>query len=94
MQTRRRFLQTIPATGAAFAVTGHTLVDGQSAHAQDAPLAAGHFHPKGKEPSKFTLDILRGAKATLPFSDARDFDEQQKKRVRKKRSFFASLPPT
>ena len=41
------------------------------------PLA-GHFHPKGKAPSPFTLDILRSAKADLPFADTRDFDEHNK----------------
>ena len=42
------------------------------------PPLAGHFHPKGKAPSKFTLDILKKAKTTLPFSDTRDLDEQKK----------------
>ncbi len=41
------------------------------------PLA-GHFHPKGKAPSKFTLDILRQSKAELPFDDVRDLEEQKK----------------
>ncbi len=38
----------------------------------------GHFHPKGKAPSKFTLEVLEKAKATLPFADKRDFEEQKK----------------
>jgi alkyl sulfatase BDS1-like metallo-beta-lactamase superfamily hydrolase len=38
----------------------------------------GHFHIKGKAPSKFTLDVLKQAKATLPFADERDFEEQKK----------------
>ena len=38
----------------------------------------GHFHPKGKAPSKFTIDILKQAKSKLPFSDIRDFEEQKK----------------
>ena len=38
----------------------------------------GHFHPKGKAPSKFTIEALKQAKATLPFDDTRDFDEQKK----------------
>jgi alkyl sulfatase BDS1-like metallo-beta-lactamase superfamily hydrolase len=37
-----------------------------------------HFHPKGKPPSKHTLKILEAAKADLPFSDARDFEEADK----------------
>jgi alkyl sulfatase BDS1-like metallo-beta-lactamase superfamily hydrolase len=38
----------------------------------------GHFHPKGKQPSKHTLKILEAAKADLPFSDTRDFEEADK----------------
>ena len=37
-----------------------------------------HFHPKGKMPSKHTLEIFDQARATLPFSDTQDFDEQKK----------------
>jgi len=33
-----------------------------------------HFHPLGKMPSKFTIDLRNGIKATLPFEDKRDFD--------------------
>ena len=34
-----------------------------------------HFDPKGRPPSTFTLELRNGLKATLPFSDKRDFDE-------------------
>jgi len=37
-----------------------------------------HFHPKGKPPSSHTLEVLKKARATLPFSDKRDFDEEKK----------------
>ncbi len=37
-----------------------------------------HFHPLGKMPSKFTIDLRNGIKATLPFEDKRDFDEAGK----------------
>ncbi len=37
-----------------------------------------HFHPKGKPPSEHTLEVLREARATLPFADKRDFDEEKK----------------
>jgi len=37
-----------------------------------------HFHPKGKQPSTFTLELRNGLKATLPFNDKRDFDEAKK----------------
>ena len=37
-----------------------------------------HFDPQGKPPSTFTLELRNGFKATLPFSDKRDFDEAAK----------------
>lgn len=37
-----------------------------------------HFHPKGKPPSKFTLQVIQKARETLPFSDRRDFEEAEK----------------
>ena len=43
--------------------------------AADVP---GHFDPQGKPPSTFTLELRNGFKATLPFSDKRDFDEAAK----------------
>ena len=80
MTTRRRFLQSVPATGAAFAIAGHLILDDMPVVAQTVtqkPLD-GHFHPKGKAPSKYTIEILKKAKESLPFSDTRDFDEQKK----------------
>ena len=81
MPTRRQLIQALPAAGAAFAIGHHWLSLEGHAHAQDAtpqsPLR-GHFHPKGKAPSKFTLEVLEKAKATLPFGDNRDFEEQKK----------------
>ena len=37
-----------------------------------------HFHPKGKPPSKYTQEVLRQARTTLPFADTRDIEEQKK----------------
>jgi alkyl sulfatase BDS1-like metallo-beta-lactamase superfamily hydrolase len=37
-----------------------------------------HFDPKGKEPSKFTIELQNGVRATLPFADKRDFEEAKK----------------
>ena len=42
-----------------------------------AILAEDHFHPKGKAPSQYTLEVLEQARKTLPFDDTRDFDEQE-----------------
>jgi len=77
MTTRREFLGALPIAGAAFAVAGDFLGEGGTARAQEAPLA-GHFHPQGKAPSKFTKEILKQSRAGLPFADTRDFDEQKR----------------
>jgi len=76
--SRRQFLQAT-ATAAAFAVAGGIMLDDLPAAAADnvAP-PDGHFHPKGKPASEHTLEVLRKAKETLPFSDTRDFEEQEK----------------
>jgi len=86
MTTRREFVQALPAIGTAFAVAGHVVLEDSPARAQGAagPLQ-GHFHPKGKAPSQFTLDTLRKAREGLPFSDTRDFEEQ-------KRGLIAPMP--
>ena len=49
---------------------------GNSADA--AAVAEDHFHPKGKVPSKFTLDIFEQAQQSLPFSDRQDFKENSR----------------
>ena len=43
-----------------------------------ARAETGHFHPKGKPPSKHTLKVLEQARTGLPFSDKRDFEENEK----------------
>jgi len=65
--------------GAAAPVAARLQAEANPAYAQvtAAPLA-GHFHPKGKAPSSFTIDVLRKAKEGLPFGDTKDFEEQQK----------------
>jgi alkyl sulfatase BDS1-like metallo-beta-lactamase superfamily hydrolase len=49
-----------------------------SAVAQEVSVPAEHFHPAGKMTSSFTLEIREGLKATLPFDDKRDFEENQR----------------
>jgi alkyl sulfatase BDS1-like metallo-beta-lactamase superfamily hydrolase len=88
MTTRRDLLHTLPATGAAFAVAGKLLLEDPSAAAQPAPAQpplAGHFHPRGKAPSRHTIAVLEEARRTLPFADTRDFAEQR-------RGFIAPIP--
>ena len=44
----------------------------------NASAQTEHFHPKGKPPSEHTVKVLSDTRATLPFSDTRDFDEEKK----------------
>jgi len=37
-----------------------------------------HFHPKGKMPSKFTVELQNGLRKSLPFEDKQDFEEQKR----------------
>ncbi|MGB9274539.1 MAG: alkyl sulfatase dimerization domain-containing protein [Terrimicrobiaceae bacterium] len=74
MTTRRQFMRSIPA----FAVAGHMVLGESSVRGQEPAPLKGHFHPKGKAPSKFTREVLKQATAKLPFVDKRDFEEQKK----------------
>lgn len=78
MATRREFVQALPAVGTTLAVAGLVLDDSPARTQEARTPVAGHFHPKGKAPSKVTLDVLRRARSGLPFDDARDFEEQKK----------------
>ena len=78
MTTRREFMQQIPAAGAGFAVASSVIFDETQARAQAPAPLKGHFHPQGKAPSKYTIEVLKQAKATLPFSDTQDLEEQKK----------------
>jgi hypothetical protein len=48
MSTRRKFIQSVPAAGAAFVVAGQIVLDDLPAIAQTAAPIDGHFHPKEK----------------------------------------------
>ena len=79
MTTRRKFVQSLPVVSTAFAVGERLVLDENPAQAQRAVAPSpGHFHPKGKAPSKFTLDVLAQVRGALPFDDTRDFEEQKK----------------
>ena len=75
---RRHFLGSLAAAGSAFTLPATLLAQEASQAAAPAEPLKGHFHPKGKAPSKFTIDFLKQAGTTLPFDDTRDFDEQKK----------------
>lgn len=74
MINRRQFVQSLPA----FAVAGHLILCENPARAQEPAPLKGHFHPKGKAPSKFTIEVLKQAQDSLPFADKRDLEEQKK----------------
>lgn len=80
MSTRRAFIKSLPAAGAAFSVAG-CLADASATYATEpragAPLPE-HFHPKGKPPSTYTRAVLQEARTRLPFADDRDFEEQRR----------------
>ena len=78
MTTRRQFMMSIPAAAAAFSLTDNFLFEPSPRAPNKSTPLRGHFHPKGKAPSKFTLEVLKKAKATLPFADRRDFEEHAK----------------
>ena len=43
--------------------------------ADPGAMQGKHFHPKGKMPSNFTIQLQNGLRKTLPFEDKRDFEE-------------------
>ena len=57
---------------AAFAAGGGAIVSDLGA------MSGKHFDPKGKPPSKFTIELQSGQRKSLPFDDKRDFDEVKK----------------
>jgi alkyl sulfatase BDS1-like metallo-beta-lactamase superfamily hydrolase len=59
-------------TGTAFAAGGGGVVTATGAK------EGKHFDPKGNMPSKFTIDLQKGHRKSLPFEDKRDFEEQKR----------------
>lgn len=57
---------------------GFAFTSCKNAQEQKVSPAEDHFHLKGKAPTEHTTKILEAAKADLPFSDTRDFDEATK----------------
>jgi alkyl sulfatase BDS1-like metallo-beta-lactamase superfamily hydrolase len=45
---------------------------------QTNTVKSKHFDPKGKMPSKFTIELQNGLRKELPFDDKRDFEESKK----------------
>ena len=51
---------------------------GAAPPAEMAIQPSGHFHPKGKPPSKYTVEQRQALRASLPFEDQRDFEESKR----------------
>ena len=75
---RRQFLGGFAAASSVFTLPAAMFAQENSGGTQAARPPEGHFHPKGKAPSKFTKEVLAKARASLPFGDKRDFDELEK----------------
>jgi linear primary-alkylsulfatase len=56
-------------TGSVFAAGGGDIVTADPSK---------HFDPKGKMPSKYTMELQNGLRKSLPFEDKRDFEEAKK----------------
>jgi len=59
--------------------TANALAAGGGAVQTDSGASSGkHFDPKGKLPSKFTIEAQQHQRKNLPFDDKRDFEEAKK----------------
>jgi alkyl sulfatase BDS1-like metallo-beta-lactamase superfamily hydrolase len=60
-------------------MTGTVYAAGGGGVQTDPGAAEGkHFDPKGKEPSRFTVELQNKMRQSLPFEDKRDFEEHKK----------------
>jgi alkyl sulfatase BDS1-like metallo-beta-lactamase superfamily hydrolase len=85
----RRYL-LLASTGVAAASTFGSIASIQTAEAQQpqaptVPSAPDHYHPKGKAPSSYTIDLQKKLRESMPFDDKLDFEEAKKG--------FIAVPP-
>jgi len=76
MGKRMRLIAALLSAAATCMVAVPALAAGGGGVVQADP--SKHFDSKGKEPSKFTIELQNGVRATLPFQDKRDFEEAKK----------------
>lgn len=74
MEFRRPLNQVVTIAGIAFTMVGSIALGEVNSNSAKPE----HFHPKGNAPSKFTIELRNGLKATLPFADQKDFEEAKK----------------
>ena len=67
---------SVLAIALALGVATEALASGGGAIVKSDP--SKHFDAKGKMPSKYTIELQKGLRASLPFDDKRDFEEAKK----------------
>jgi alkyl sulfatase BDS1-like metallo-beta-lactamase superfamily hydrolase len=78
MTSRRTSIFTLAISLAFCVATPARAAEGGGVIADPGAAEGKHFHPKGKLPSTFTIELRKGVKAKLPFEDERDFAEAKK----------------
>ena len=78
MTSRRTLIFTLAISLAACVASPTRAAEGGGVIADPGAAEGKHFHPKGKLPSTFTIELRKGVRATLPFEDERDFAEAKK----------------
>jgi alkyl sulfatase BDS1-like metallo-beta-lactamase superfamily hydrolase len=82
LSTRNRlgsWTRLLTIAGCLLAGTGVALAAGDGAVVTSpGPMESKHFDPKGKPPSKYTIELQNGLRTTLPFEDRRDFEEAKR----------------
>jgi len=79
MKNGNFFSKQLPITVISCLFAGTTLAAGGGAvQVNPGAMEGKHFHPKGKLPSSYTIEIQKHQREILPFADKRDFDEQKK----------------
>ncbi|MBS0629442.1 MAG: MBL fold metallo-hydrolase [Verrucomicrobia bacterium] len=77
MKFKRSVVGILVITGI-FSVIGYFGIVKGNINPQDSSNAKQHFHPLGNLPSKYTIELRNGLKATLPFDDFEDFEEAKR----------------
>jgi len=70
-----RSLSALIAAGFSSAVIA---ADSGSVQSDPGATQSQHFHPRGRMPSHYTIELQQGLRASLPFEDRRDFEEARK----------------
>jgi len=76
MALRNILTMTALVVATTFALSGPAIAAGGAGVVSADP--SKHFDPKGKGPSRFTIELQKGVRATLPFEDKRDFEEAKR----------------